>query len=256
MKNRWEKRDGYIVIFANGSGLLHEILVDEADFETVAAFLGTWGACKDRNTLYAQIKVRGANGKRTTAQMHRLLLNPPAELQVDHKNHNGLDNRRENIRIVTNGENARNRIDNVEFQSDVDGVTWLTRDKAWRAQPTVNSKQIRLNCFDEKREAEAAVCMFLETGMRVKHTDLRRTAEFQSDVDGVIWDARIKAWRAQPRVNGKKEYLGLYDTRPEAEAAVCMFRETGMRVKRSRKNCVGRKDDPPCTPSASVAFAR
>lgn len=71
--------------------------------------------------------------------------------------------------------------------------------------------------------------------MHVKQTDPRRTAEFQSDVPGVNWDANAKAWRAQPWANGKLEHLGRYDTEIEAEATVCMFLETDMRVKRSKK---------------------
>lgn len=235
VKNRYEKRGDHAVIFANRKGIQHEILIDEADFEIVSEFPGTWHACKDRNTFYAQTDIRDANGKRKTVKMQRVILNPPADMQVDHKNHNGLDNRRENIRIVTHGENQRNRIDNIKFQSDVDGVRWNARHEAWHAHPSVNGKKEHLGYFDIMIEAEATVCMFLETGMRVKRSDPRRTSEFQSKVPGVRWDSGAGAWRAQPQVNGKQEYLGLYDTEIEAEATVCMFLETGLRVK-----CSGR----------------
>ena len=161
MKNRWEKRDGYMVIFANGSGMQHEILVDEEDFEAVAAFPGTWYVHKGGNTFYARINVRGTNGKREIVQMHRLILDSPTELEVDHRNHNGLDNCRGNIRIVTHGENQRNRIDNAEFQSDVDGVSWDSRAQVWWANPRINGKHEHLGFFDTEIEAEATVCMFL-----------------------------------------------------------------------------------------------
>ena len=235
MKNKFEKRGDRVAIFANSHGMQREILVDEEDFETVAAFSGTWSTAAGRNTFYARINIRDANNKQKTMYMHRVILNPPADLQIDHKNHNGLDNRRENIRIVTRGENGRNRIDNVEFQSDVDGVSWNAHIKAWMAQPRVNDKMVHLGYFDMRFQAEAAVLMYLETGMRVKRSDLRRTAEFQSDVPGVTWYSRYEAWQAQPWVNGKQNHLGYFDIRLEAEAAVCMFLEAGMRVKRSRK---------------------
>ncbi len=233
MKNRYEKRGDHYAIFANGSGMQHEILIDEADFETVAAFSGMWFACKGGNTFYAWIRVRGTSDKWKTVKMHRVLLNPPTELQVDHKNRNGLDNRRENIRIVTNGENGRNRINNVEFQSDMDGVQWHARDKAWHARSWMNGKQTHLGIFDTMIEAEAAVCMFLEIGMRVKRTP--PTAEFQSDVLGVSWHTPSQAWRAQPWINGKQIHLGLFDTIPEAHAALLMYQETGKRVKHNGK---------------------
>lgn len=239
MKNKFEKRGDHYAIFANGSGMQHEIFVDETDFEEVAAFPGTWGAHKDGNTFYACTYVRDQNGKWKNVQMHRVLLNPPADLQVDHLNHNGLDNRRKNIRIATCGENARNRINNVEFQSDISGVHWNARGRAWVARPWVNGKEVHLGYFDKECEAEAAVYMFLETGMRVKR--ILSASEFQSDVPGVTWHALSKAWMARLRVNGRDEYLGLFGTAPEAHAAVCMFRETGMRVKRRWKNrkCAG-----------------
>lgn len=235
MKNKFEKRGDHIVIFANGNGMQHEILVDETDFEVVSAFQGTWYAFKDRNTFYAQINIRAANGKQKIAKMHRVILDPPTALQVDHKNHNGLDNRRENIRIVTQGENMRNARNNVEFQSEVDGVRWNAVARAWQAYPQVNDKGVHLGYFDEERMAEAAKLMYLETGMRVKRSDLRRTAEFQSKVPGVSWDSNAWAWKAYSSVNGKHVHLGYFDTEIEAEAAKLMYLETGMRVKRSRK---------------------
>ena len=236
MKNKFEKRGDHYAIFANGDERQHEILVDKEDFKEVAAFRGTWYVRKDGNTFYAQTTIRSANGKWKTVKMHRILLNPPTDMQVDHKNHNGLDNRRENIRVVTCGENNRNRIDNVEFQSDVDGVTWNSGAQAWQAYPQVNGKQIHLGFFDEERIAVAAKLMYLETGMRVKQSDPRRTAEFQSDVPGVSWNSRAQAWWAYPRVNGKQIHLGYFDKERIAEAAKLMYLETGMRVKRSRKN--------------------
>ena len=41
--------------------------------------------------------------------LHRYLLNPPVDMQIDHINHNTLDNRRCNLRIVTASENCLNR---------------------------------------------------------------------------------------------------------------------------------------------------
>ena len=101
LKNKFEKRGDCYAIFANRKGTQHEILIDEADFKEVAAFPGTWRVCKNGNTFYARTHICDSNGKRKTVQMHRAILNPPADLQVDHKNHNGLDNRRENTRIAT-----------------------------------------------------------------------------------------------------------------------------------------------------------
>lgn len=41
--------------------------------------------------------------------LHREIMNPPEGMVIDHKNHNPLDNRRDNLRICTQAENTRNR---------------------------------------------------------------------------------------------------------------------------------------------------
>ena len=232
MKNKFEKRGDHTVIFANRKGTQHEILVDETDFEIISAFPGPWRVRKHRNTFYAQTDIRDANGKQKTVQMHRVILNPPADLQVDHKNHNGLDNRRENIRIVTNGENGRNRIGNIEFQSDVNGVSWNSRDKTWRVRIWVNGRVEYSACFQDQAAAEEAAHKFRETG---HHTIPVGRAEFHSGIKGIAWDSHARAWRVRVTANGKRIHLDYFDTVPEAKAARVMFLETGMRVKRSRK---------------------
>ena len=86
-----------------GAGLV--AIVDDADLPNVNRF--KWYAkTRPRNSLiyaYANLPGRG-NG---TIDMHRLIL--PSSVYVDHRNHNGLDNRRCNLRSATSSENARNR---------------------------------------------------------------------------------------------------------------------------------------------------
>lgn len=57
--------------------------------------------------IYAAAYVR--DGKITkNILMHRLIMNPSSQMVVDHKNHNGLDNRRSNLRVCTNRQNTLN----------------------------------------------------------------------------------------------------------------------------------------------------
>ena len=86
-------------------------LVDDEDYEMVSKY--KWQESKAiRNgkyyTSYALGKTCGSNKTRKTISMHRLIMNTPPHLVVDHINHNGLDNRKENLRNVTQGENQRN----------------------------------------------------------------------------------------------------------------------------------------------------
>lgn len=63
-------------------------------------------------------------------RLHRFITKCPKGLQVDHVNHNTLDNRKENLRVVTLFQNQQNRVDN---KSGKVGVYWNARDKVYVA---------------------------------------------------------------------------------------------------------------------------
>lgn len=80
---------------------------------------------------------------RQTILMHREILNAPDGIQVDHINGDGLDNRRNNLRLATiaqNNQNVRVRSDNT---SGFKGVCWHKRDRIWQAY--INASGIRRN---------------------------------------------------------------------------------------------------------------
>ena len=76
-------------------------LVDAADYERVSRY--RWCASRVGHQWYAQRRYRG-----TTIRMHQFIMNPPKGMIVDHANGNGLDNRRDNLRLCTKLENAWN----------------------------------------------------------------------------------------------------------------------------------------------------
>lgn len=85
--------------------------------------------------------------------MHNLIVQPPPGLEVDHKNRNGLDNRRENLRIVTPVENQWNKGKKNRASSRFRGVTKVMR--SWVAYATISSRQVRLGTFRD--EVAAAI---------------------------------------------------------------------------------------------------
>jgi len=95
------------------------------------------------------------NGKRKTLWLHRLILNPPEDLFVDHINGDPLDNRLENLRVATQTENARNR-KNRKGRVLPKCVREETPGKAYRAYITVNKKYIGLGTFKTPEEAHQA----------------------------------------------------------------------------------------------------
>ena len=79
-------------------------LVDDEDFEEMSKV--TWHLVKSHNTCYAHGYIKHSSKK--MVYMHRLILKTPEDMDTDHINGNGLDNRKENLRVVTHCENQRN----------------------------------------------------------------------------------------------------------------------------------------------------
>lgn len=76
--------------------------------------------------------------------------------QIDHINGDPGDNRLENLRVVSNTENQKNRWRSKANTSGVNGVHWHTRDKVWTAHIRVSGKQKALGYFDTQESAAAA----------------------------------------------------------------------------------------------------
>jgi len=129
-------------------------LVDDSDFDDLNRV--KWFAVKSRNTYYAMRKCL-FGGERHNMQMHRQITSTPCGLQTDHRNGNGLDNRRSNLRICTHSENCQNRrCDPKKFSSCFKGVHWHKRDRKWYTKIRQNGKQVHLGSFDSEIEAAKA----------------------------------------------------------------------------------------------------
>jgi hypothetical protein len=125
-------------------------LVDDDDYELMAVF--PWRAVRIRNTWYAETYLKGARDF-----MHRFLLGAGPEEQVDHRDGDGLNNRRDNLRSTTHARNQHNRR-RVGSASGFKGVSpdWLRKSRPWRAHITVDGRLRYLGAFDTAEEAARA----------------------------------------------------------------------------------------------------
>lgn len=135
-----------------------EAIVDEEDFERVSPY--KWRLVidgKKRRLCYARADIRDNTGKWRAVFMHRFVLGlSKGDPNVDHKNHNGLDNQRDNLRVVTQAQNLQNVRAHRDSASRYRGVHWDRHRKAWRAQVKVNGKHVLDKRFPTEREAAAA----------------------------------------------------------------------------------------------------
>lgn len=129
-------------------------LVDDIDFEWLNQW--KWGALKAPHTVYAVRYTSRAGGKKPQfVYMHRLILEARKGQETDHRNGNGLDNQRANLRFCTSSQNNMNRA-HGRGTSVYKGVSWSTRRRKWQVQIGCEGKSVFLGRFDSEEEAACA----------------------------------------------------------------------------------------------------
>jgi hypothetical protein len=135
--------------------------VSVEDFDKVDSFPGTWCATwePDIQNYYCAGNLPLDAGKRKTVRLHRWIMDAPDGMEVDHRDaEDTLNNRRDNLRIVTRSENMQNRVGaQRNSKSGIRGVSWVEKSNKWRATIKLNGKFKHLGCFEDIVAAEAVV---------------------------------------------------------------------------------------------------
>jgi len=135
----------------------HTIFIDGEDFDKIKNY--TWCVHKEGEIYYAitSIKSNNANSKRRSiVRMHRLLIDPKKGFHIDHIDHNGLNNCKDNLRICTCSQNSMNSRKRKNRTSIFKGVS-LCKNGKYKAQIMINYKQKNLGFYDNE-----TVCGYLE----------------------------------------------------------------------------------------------
>ena len=121
-------------------------IVDDEDFERLNQ--NKWCAHWDGYNWYAIRRRSCVEGKQIILFMHRVIMNTPPLVHTDHRDGEGLNNCKENLRICTHQENQHNRkLPHKTNKLGVKGVIWDKKQKKFRTQIGFNGKTIHLGYF-------------------------------------------------------------------------------------------------------------
>lgn len=127
-------------------------IIDDDDYEKLNKF--KWCSQKDHQyTRWYAIRKKLINGKWKLILMHREILKAKRGIYIDHINHNGLDNRKINLRLCTGSQNQKNRGLQKNNTSGLIGVSFNKEIRKWSAYIIKDKHQIFLGIFDDKEEA-------------------------------------------------------------------------------------------------------
>ncbi len=132
-------------------------LVDDDDYERVAAF--KWGSLTNVNAtgiVYAVRKTPRRPGPRRTIYMHRFVIDAPHGSDVDHRDGNGLNCCKANLRLCDKAKNQANRGRPSQNKSGYKGVHWTNYYQCWLAKIQINNKSIYIGRFSDPIEAALA----------------------------------------------------------------------------------------------------
>lgn len=198
-------------------------LVDDQDYPQLAA--RRWFCT---SSGYAA-RVNITSGKKQTVYMHRLIMNAPAHLQVDHINGDTLDNRRQNLRLVTPQQNRMNG-KSTTGSSPYKGVSRY--GKSWQARICANNKLYHLGYHDTPLTAalvyDHAARRFFGPFARLNHPEQPQIPYYDQLLDQILAGTRPprKPHRAQvpPVPKACSRYRGVYWERGRWRAAICIQR--------------------------------
>lgn len=149
MKNNFVIKNNIVFIELNrrNSDKLYT-LIDLDDFEIINKFENTFGVRFDPHVKSFYCEARYKN---KIVRLHRMITNCPNGMVVDHINHDTLDNRKCNLRVITSQEN--------NFNTRAKGYSWRKDKNKWAAYIRLNGNLKHLGYFDIESDArDAYIC--------------------------------------------------------------------------------------------------
>jgi hypothetical protein len=126
--------------------------VDDEDYEELMKYSWYASYASRIGGFYAN-RGKKIGGRSFSIAMHRQIMSAPEGMDVDHINHDTLDNRRSNLRLCLRGENNGNSRKRGKFSSRYKGVSRKKTERLWRASIQQGPRNVHLGRFESEEEA-------------------------------------------------------------------------------------------------------
>lgn len=159
MKNDYKiLGDTTIIYLKRRDGSFLEALVSTNDLPKLKATDYSWHAkWNENNKSFYVVASKIIDGVKKTIPLHRFLTDAQPDQIPDHINHQPLDNRRENLRLISVGGNNQNlKGAKKNSKSGIRCVSWHKVTQKWRVQIGVKGKTKHIGFYHDIKEAEKA----------------------------------------------------------------------------------------------------
>ena len=222
------------VVYLNVKG--YKVLIDIEDLDKISKF--RWRVkCKREKNGETRYYVETANRikKNYRHSLHRYIMDFP-RFMIDHANHNGLDNRKSNLRLCIKGtENNQNTFKCRKSTTSIyKGVSFITEYNCWRSCITVNKKYIHIGNFSNERIAALAYDIFANKFFKefawlnipnASPTELEKVNQLIQN-QKIVYTSRYRGvsrqnnkWLAGAWKDGHYHYLGYFELEKDAALA-------------------------------------
>jgi hypothetical protein len=142
---RFDGDDCYISLYDKDGNFVVETIIDRGDYEKVKNY--KWHISNNyvKGVLFSKIVL-----------LSRFLIEPPDELDAEHKDQNTLNNRRSNLRFATRSQNMTNRGKQINNTSGYKGVYFEKRRNLWYSELRVRGEKLFLGYYTNRLSAAEA----------------------------------------------------------------------------------------------------
>ena len=213
-------------------------LVSPEDYARVTAF--KWCLNRAHGKDYAKRGYYFA-GKQSTIKMHRFIMDAPPNSEVDHINGDGLDNRRENLRVCDHKQNSANQRAAKSNKTGFKGV--FPVGNGWGAKISddylgiYDTAEDAAKAYDTKARTvfgEYAKCNLPDSTDQIAPRKGGAPRHSSSGIKGVSYRKLKQNWSARVAVNGKRILLGYFES-PEAAGAAIQAKQQYLSEPRHTK---------------------